>query len=258
MTVSVVPGYDFAADERPTSKSLELQAVNMRVTEIPFSDFPSAMVRAYINDLWPADAEGDGSSVQSSTTASGSDTEGSIIMDRGGHLWVRTRWGPTRFHAGLGGCETRRWPYLDINDTYPSHPGVGAMLMPIQNANDTCQTDYVWAWDGNSRNLGILMQTDVTNQTVGVYSWNPRVALYGFLGLTMTGYPTASAHRGGVLDSGYLGSTFLHTGDEMKDVNGHIILESVSGYHGDVDNSTLIALGGMYFGHLIPTAGLAL
>jgi hypothetical protein len=253
MSHTVTPGYFFDRQEIPTEKTFLQQTRDMSVSEIPFSAFPAEMGRAWINGLWPA--VGDGGDPATETMVSGASQEGHIVMDRGGHLWVNTRWGPTRFQGHLGAFETRRFPFFDT--VLPPVAGVALDLHLPQSANDTSSTDVAWR-EVDGRTLGALMSTEVTSATVGYQDWNPRVALYGFVGTAQTGLASASEHRVMTVCPAYLGvGSFYVSGQPLRSTAGPVWQESTSRYYGNISTEYTVALGGIFFGFEIPVAGLA-
>ena len=103
MSLTITPGYDFQTTEVPTRATLQQCVLGMSITGIPQSMIDSTLV----------------SQMYTTSTSVSLPGEGWIDYDQHGRLWVKSRWGHVCLHRGnWGGWETRRYPCMDVIDTY--------------------------------------------------------------------------------------------------------------------------------------------
>lgn len=235
MSLSITPGYDFAADEVPTRAKLRLAAGNIQVTDLDWTDV-GATVRLMLNGQA---SEGSGASMAA---------EGWMYYDARGNTWIRQRWTITDFGMSgvtegysdtplfrvLGGWATTRAPFLGANRAagQPVHAYTSGL------AGDSRYSPAVLNWRSGwsqqhvegANDLGFLQETTATGARAPVVGrgaakhWlglvaadrDPTARMTSTSGVQWAVYPlnhSASGykrwlleHNGWMPEAGYLGN----------------------------------------------------
>lgn len=160
--MTITPGYDFTVNEVPTRLKLETMTAGMSITGIDISQIAATLI-----------------GIKKGDTSTSLPSEGWLLHDPPGGLWVLTRHGRVHlWRGGWGGLECNRFPCSGnpVTGTYPYKVGEGGQVF-LSATNHTNESNIAWRLNQRSdNNSSFAPMKPLETLTT---SANPRIALWG-------------------------------------------------------------------------------